>query len=104
MINIDAYKVWLYQIFYFVLKIKFCFKGVDDDVVKLYDLTSLADTQEDPGNQGNPFTVPLGRLLYRVARNMWNTGNKSRQKIRLLLENCLLLLDEEKHSQVCLYT
>ena len=89
-----------YTCIYFVLRIMFCFIGVDDDVVKLYDLTSLADTQEDPGNQGNPFTVPLGRLLYRVARNMWNTGNKSRQKIRLLLENCLLLLDEEKHSQV----
>lgn len=72
--------------------------GVDDDIVKLYDLTSLADAQED---QGNPFTVPLGRLLYRVARNMWNNGNKSRRKIRLLLENCLLLLDEEKHPQVC---
>lgn len=74
------------------------YKGVDDDIVKLYDLTSLADAQED---QGNPFTVPLGRLLYRVARNMWNTGNKSRRKIRLLLENCLLLLDEEKHPQIC---
>jgi hypothetical protein len=70
---------------------------MDDDVVKLYDLTSLADNQED---QSNPFTVPLGRLLYRVACNMWKNGNKSRKKIQLLLENCLLLLDEEKHSQV----
>ncbi|XP_061171381.1 erythroid differentiation-related factor 1-like [Saccostrea echinata] len=74
------------------------YKGVDDDVVKLYDLTSLADSQED---QSNPFTVPLGRLLYRVACNMWRNGNKSRRRIRLLLENCLLLLDEEKHSQIC---
>ncbi|XP_062611260.1 LOW QUALITY PROTEIN: erythroid differentiation-related factor 1-like [Saccostrea cucullata] len=74
------------------------YKGVDDDVVKLYDLTSLADSQED---QSNPFTVPLGRLLYRVACNMWRNGNKSRRKIQLLLENCLLLLDEEKHSQIC---
>lgn len=73
------------------------FVGVDDDVVKLYDLTSLADSHED---QSTPFTVPLGRLLYRVACNMIKNGNKSKKKIQLLLENCLLLLDEEKHSQV----
>ncbi|XP_048747467.2 erythroid differentiation-related factor 1-like [Ostrea edulis] len=74
------------------------YKGVDDDVVKLYDLTSLADSHED---QSTPFTVPLGRLLYRVACNMIKNGNKSKKKIQLLLENCLLLLDEEKHSQMC---
>ena len=73
------------------------YKGVDDDVVKLYDLTTLcSDNVND-----SPFTVPLGMLLYRVARNMWQQEcRKKRATIRTLLENCLLLLDEEKHSQV----
>jgi hypothetical protein len=65
--------------------------------VKLYDLTTLcSDNVND-----SPFTVPLGMLLYRVARNMWQQEcRKKRATIRTLLENCLLLLDEEKHSQV----
>lgn len=41
------------------------FKGPHDDVVKLYDLTSLC-----PGDLDNPFTTPVAMLLYRVARNM----------------------------------
>ncbi|KAJ8317595.1 hypothetical protein KUTeg_005499 [Tegillarca granosa] len=77
------------------------YKGVDDDVVKLYDLTALC--AEDTGDtHSNPFTAPLGMLLYRVARNMRQTsGRKKAATIRTLLENCLILLDEEKHSQIC---
>ena len=49
----------------------------------------------------NPFTVPLGMLLYRVARKMWTDQKLAKSAlIRTLLENCLCLLDEKKHSQV----
>ena len=38
--------------------------GKDDDVVKLYDLTSLCtDVIDEKGP--NPFTVPVAMLLYR---------------------------------------
>lgn len=71
--------------------------GIDDEVVKLYDLTALcSDSVND-----SPFTVPLGMLLYRVARNLWQQDvKKKRSTIRTLLENCLILLDEDKHAQV----
>ncbi|CAG2186347.1 unnamed protein product [Mytilus edulis] len=73
------------------------YKGIDDEVVKLYDLTALcSDSVND-----SPFTVPLGMLLYRVARNLWQQDvKKKRSTIRTLLENCLILLDEDKHAQV----
>ena len=73
--------------------------GSDDDVVKLYDLTALCDSTK--ATDENPFMVPIGMLLYRVARNMWtNFRHRKAPVIRTLLENCLFLLDEEKHSQV----
>jgi hypothetical protein len=38
--------------------------GKDDEVVKLYDLTSLCtDVIDEKGP--NPFTVPVAMLLYR---------------------------------------
>jgi hypothetical protein len=38
--------------------------GKDDEVVKLYDLTSLCtDVTDEKGP--NPFTVPVAMLLYR---------------------------------------
>ncbi|KAL5017442.1 hypothetical protein ScPMuIL_007031 [Solemya velum] len=75
------------------------YKGVDDDIVKLYDLTDLCAETMD--KQDNPFSVPIGMLLYRVARNMRsNFGRKKSSKIRTLLESCLHLLDDRKHSQV----
>ncbi|CAF3367128.1 unnamed protein product [Rotaria socialis] len=42
------------------------FKGPDDDIVKLYDLTSLCDTTRDD----NPYTLPVATLFYKMARNM----------------------------------
>lgn len=76
------------------------YKGTDDDVVKLYDLTSLCSSLDQTGK--NPFTVPLGMLLYRVARKLWKSQNPGKAPlIRTLLENCLYLLDEKKHVQVC---
>ncbi|KDR07710.1 Erythroid differentiation-related factor 1 [Zootermopsis nevadensis] len=77
------------------------FKGKDDDVVKLYDLTSLCtDVMDDKGQ--NPFTVPVAMLLYRVARNMKHSSDGRRQQgtIRMLLKNCLTLLVKEKYPQI----
>ncbi|KAH3706561.1 hypothetical protein DPMN_065948 [Dreissena polymorpha] len=77
------------------------YKGNNDDVVKLYDLTALCgEVNSEP--ERNPFTVPLGMLLYRVARSMWTNRTPGREPLtRTLLENCLVLLDETKHAQVC---
>ncbi|XP_013404698.1 erythroid differentiation-related factor 1 [Lingula anatina] len=76
------------------------FKETDNDVVKLYDLTTLcADDMND--KMDNPFTVPVGMLLYKVAYNMWqSSGRKKSGTIRTLLKNALKLLDRDKFSQV----
>lgn len=102
------------------------FKGKNDDVVKLYDLTTLCknrsncnatdnvnddndDDDDDDGvdNDGkheNPFTVPVAMLLYTVARNMKNSTEKITRKkagsIKILLENCIKLLSKEKFPQI----
>lgn len=96
------------------------FKGRNDDVVKLYDLTSLcpngefenAETAENdsstsdaaPTKDENPFTVPVAMLLYRVARNMKNSTEQinCRQagSIKALLDNCIKLLPKEKYPQI----
>lgn len=75
------------------------FKGHDDDIVKLYDLSTLCESSE---GQENPFTVPVAILLYRVARSMRQTsGRKKSSTILRLLENSLLLLsDDLTYSQV----
>ncbi|XP_017889932.1 erythroid differentiation-related factor 1 [Ceratina calcarata] len=77
------------------------FKGKDDDVVKLYDLTSLCHEVSDEKGQ-NPFTVPVAMLLYRVARNMKYSSDYHRQQgtIRKLLKNCIQLLAREKYPQI----
>ncbi|OXU32038.1 hypothetical protein TSAR_004336 [Trichomalopsis sarcophagae] len=76
------------------------FKGKNDDVIKLYDLTSLCDMSEDKSQ--NPFTVPVAMLLYRVARNMKYSSDykKYQGTIRMLLKNCIQLLPKEKYPQI----
>lgn len=79
----------------------FLYIGENDDVVKLYDLTSLcSDASEDKGQ--NPFTVPVAMLLYRVARNMKYSPDYHRHQgtIRMLLKNCVQLLIKEKYPQI----
>jgi len=73
--------------------------GHDDDFIKLYDLTTLCSNLVDDTTT-NPFTVPVGILLYRVARNMRMQGRQKSNIVRSLLEKCLLLLDAVKHAQV----
>ncbi|XP_058791779.1 erythroid differentiation-related factor 1 isoform X2 [Phymastichus coffea] len=77
------------------------FKGKNDDVVKLYDLTSLCNDMSEDKSQ-NPFTVPVAMLLYRVARNMKYSSDyaKYRGSICMLLKNCIQLLPKEKYPQI----
>ncbi|XP_075986623.1 erythroid differentiation-related factor 1 [Anticarsia gemmatalis] len=69
------------------------FKGPHDDVVKLYDLTSLC-----PDSLDNPFTTPVAMLLYRVARNM-RMANRSKH-VKQLLEHVIELLKVERYPQI----
>lgn len=94
------------------------FKAKNDDVVKLYDLTTLQllattkddDTTDTEGgekkdeNDQNPFTIPVAMLLYTVARNMKYSNEKLTAKqagnIKQLLDNCLKLLPKDKYPQI----
>lgn len=94
------------------------FKAKNDDVVKLYDLTTLqllATTKDDETpeseagdkkeeNDQNPFTIPVAMLLYTVARNMKYSNEKLTAKqagnIKQLLDNCLKLLPKDKYPQI----
>lgn len=92
------------------------FKAKNDDVVKLYDLTTLqllATTKDDEStesdskkeeNDQNPFTIPVAMLLYTVARNMKYSNEKLTAKqfgnIKQLLDNCLKLLPKDKYPQI----
>ncbi|XP_030746889.1 erythroid differentiation-related factor 1-like [Sitophilus oryzae] len=75
-------------------------KGKDEEVVKLYDLTSLC-SEEDVQKGQNPFTIPVAMLLYRVGRNMKNLPDRRPQPgmIRMLLKNVIKLLPEEKYPE-----
>ncbi|XP_050421584.1 erythroid differentiation-related factor 1 [Adelges cooleyi] len=82
------------------------FKGKYEDVVKLYDLTSLCSESLVEGRcEGqNPFTVPVAMLLYRVARNLKHNPvdgqPSSPATIQILLNNCLKLLNKTKYPQI----
>lgn len=104
------------------------FKGPRDDVVKLYDLTTLCSMKEEkaasensngnssssrtkqgegkgaPPSDKNPFTTPVGMLLYTVARNMKMSHERLSPKqagtIKALLDNCIQLLPVEAYPQI----
>ncbi|KAF5269378.1 hypothetical protein FQA39_LY08770 [Lamprigera yunnana] len=76
------------------------FKPKDQDVVKLYDLTSLCSKYMMEKDE-NPFTVPVAMLLYRVARNMKHSNDQHQPgTIRMLLKNCIKLLEEKKYPEI----
>ena len=60
--------------------------------------------EEEGGKEGeevphdNPFQTPVSMLLYRLARNILETGDRSEEEgtVRELLQNCLALFDSEK--------
>ena len=83
------------------------FKGKDDDIVKLYDLTSLCDGEaaaastETGAKQSSfkesPFKTAVAMLLYKVARNVLHGGggdSAAGGTAQKLLVNCLKLLDK----------
>jgi hypothetical protein len=92
------------------------FRQRGEEVVKLYDITSLMETssreEEEEGKAQNPFARSVAVLFYRVARNMLNPPGSSRGSSRLssavtgeelsmaklLLENCVRLLRDSRHS------
>ena len=100
------------------------FKAKDDEIVKLYDLTSLS--QQDAGldpksgrkkkddcdldktkspdkeSEENPFQTPVSMLLYRLARNILESGNRGEEEgtVRELLTHCVSLLDSDKFPHI----
>ncbi|CAL4071350.1 unnamed protein product, partial [Meganyctiphanes norvegica] len=88
------------------------FKGKDDDIVKLYDLTSLCmegsfsyesgQDEAQPNTDQNPFTIPVAMLFYQVAKNMRASedAHKRLATIRALLRNSLELLDKDKYPKI----
>ena len=99
------------------------FKAKDDDIVKLYDLTSLSqkDTGINPKNykkeettndnpdevsdkqtEENPFQTPVSMLLYRLARNILESEDRETEEgtVRDLLTQCVTLLDSDKYPHI----
>jgi len=75
--------------------------GKNDDVIKLYDLTTLCS--ESLTDNLNPCVVPVAILLYRVAckskHNLEDRKLYNPVTIQLLLNICLQL-DKTKYPQV----
>ncbi|EDO48782.1 predicted protein [Nematostella vectensis] len=78
------------------------YKGNDSEVVKLYDLTSICE-ERDGNNYQNLFTVPVGMLFFRVAKNMMKQrrlNSREQGTVRLLLDNCLTLIEEHNFPEI----
>jgi hypothetical protein len=70
------------------------FKGPDDEIVKLYDLTSLCEGYIND-KYDNAYTVPVAMLLYRVAHNLINNNtvdDADTDTISTLLLQCLQMV------------
>lgn len=98
------------------------FKGKNDEIVKLYDLTSLSQkdsgiqpkesAKEEPEEAGaaaagdpetdNPFQTPVSLLLYRMARNILDdeVSQGDDAVARALLKNCIELIDKSKFPHI----
>ncbi len=84
------------------------FKGKDDDVVKLYDLTSLCDeigrkdSQTKSKEEENPFKTAVTMLLYKVARNIMQSAERGEEggTVKHLLTKCLELLNTKKFPHI----
>ncbi|XP_064398413.1 erythroid differentiation-related factor 1-like isoform X3 [Halichondria panicea] len=81
------------------------FRQKGEDVVKLYDLTSLYTFQGDLQESHNPFAKSVAVLFYRVAHNMLNGGEELTSEdlavTKLLLENCIKLMGR-KNKEITL--
>ncbi|CAG9540507.1 unnamed protein product [Cercopithifilaria johnstoni] len=86
-------------------------KGDNDrePMFRLWDLTPLCgDLLED--STANPFTLSVGILIYKVARNLMRRSAHRRPKrianaVFRLLNVCLGIIDRKKHPQIvaCVY-
>nr|XP_039263347.1 erythroid differentiation-related factor 1-like [Styela clava] len=87
------------------------FKGSGDDVVKLYDLTTLCDTNtSDIGTnrrteqnlQKNPYIFSVAMLLYRTAISLMQSRDTCDHRITVkkLLIQCIDLLDRTKYQYI----
>lgn len=67
-------------------------------------MTSLYNdetTSKEFSGSGNPFTGPVGLLLYRVAQKMMQTDVKKKAgTVKTLLTNCINLIDKEEHKRI----
>ena len=75
------------------------FKNGKEDIVKLYDLTSIAAQN----NSQDPFGTSVGFLLYKIAFNMYMSCQRTESnilKMVALLENCIKILWKEKCKEL----
>ena len=82
------------------------FKGNNDDVIKLYDITSLSNSHQqsersnvpNKSQYNNPFTIPVTMLMYKMATNMLQQPRPDDENIetaKKLLHKCLTLLHKD---------
>jgi hypothetical protein len=87
------------------------YKGEDDDVVRLYDLTILLNNHSGPLAGGgsangkpptNPFAHSVALLLYRIASRMLQlpSNEADPRSVERLLTNAQSLVDEENYPQL----
>lgn len=85
------------------------FKGSGDDVVKLYDLTTLCNgtNGDSSGNksaesQQNPYIFSVAMLLYKTAINLMQSNDTCDHHltVKKLLGHCIDLLDHSKYQYV----
>ncbi|KAL7647354.1 UNVERIFIED_CONTAM: hypothetical protein RMT77_000950 [Armadillidium vulgare] len=88
------------------------FKGKDDDIVKLYDLTSLCNeenfesSEKDGAKENvqddNPFTIPVAILLYCVAKKLFGSKDAVDKlpTVRSLLESSLSLINKDMYPKI----
>ena len=75
------------------------FKNNKEDVVKLYDLTSIAEQN----NSRDSFGTSVGFLLYKIAFNMYISCQRTEHnvlKMVALLENCIKILRKERCKEL----
>eukprot|EP00731_Ephydatia_muelleri_P020552 Em0013g279a len=67
-----------------------------EEVVKLYDLSSLEWDERSGEEFGNPFATSVATLLYRMAKNMLKNTDESINSalVHMLLDNCIELLKQ----------
>ena len=75
------------------------FKSNKEDVIKLYDLTSISAKHKSK----DPFSLSVALLLYKISYNMYLSAERNERnvlKMVALLENSIKLLKNEECSEV----